>query len=356
MGLRDTLGDFLHWWAGTLGQTMPKFMAGKKKPIDVQLTIQRNGFLLEPIAGNRLQFEPALINDATELNEAIGILKRGHKAKSGKIGLLLKIADERFIVRQVSPINLPNSAKINMANIDMQGATPFKPDEVFMFINDASGLKAASSYAVVKKPFLQPVLDQLSKAKCQIVGVEFGSKNNFNPSAQSLRSIFSASHLASLPQMLVKLGLVALIIGTLLTLGRVHLRHSEANNALDIAIETANNEASAVRRLIAERNETLAQLTAIRSEKDDITPVVIIMEELSRVIPDGTWITDLEINSGVVQISGFSANAAKLIPALEASPYFFSPTFRSPVLKVSVDIGERFSVTMRIEKQANADG
>ena len=103
--------------------------------------------------------------------------------------------------------------------------------------------------------------------------------------------------------------------------------------------------------MIASRREIMNRLVTIRQEKSGSVPVVVIIEELARILPDNAWLTEVDIRGDTVRIAGFSSAAATLIPLLEQSDYFRAPTFRNPVLRVSGDIGERFTIAMTLERR-----
>jgi general secretion pathway protein L len=144
-------------------------------------------------------------------------------------------------------------------------------------------------------------------------------------------------------------GIAICLIGLAVTIAHAHWQYYRASADLDATIASAEGEAAMVRRLIAARNLKLSQIAAIRSEKQAAVPLVSILEEMSRVIPDSTWLTDIEINGNEVVFSGYSESAAALIPLLEESKLFQSPTFRTPVVRVANQSGDRFTIVMGVE-------
>ncbi len=339
-----------------LAQMVPSAMKRKSVPAQIELDVRRDGVLLSAPKNAKIQFDPVLIKDASELGRFIqaseGDLRRTENDKT----IRLTIDKGRFISRKLSDIQLPKSMGENMAAIDMQGATPFDPNEVHLLRGETNQTDSSTRYAIIKKVIVDPIVRQVETSGYRINSIEFQADGEtFAANPASLKTVIPLRRGQVMQGNIMKLAISVFLVGILLTLGNVHWRHLEANAALDQAISEESEKASAVRRLIAQRNESLSQLTTVRSEKDGAVPIVVVMEELSRVIPDNTWITDLEINAGVVNISGFSADAAKLIPMLEASEYFQGTTFRSPVLKVNVQVGERFSIVTRtrVEKPSN---
>ena len=47
-----------------------------------------------------------------------------------------------------------------------------------------------------------------------------------------------------------------------------------------------------------------------------------MLQQLTKLLPDGTWLQELNISEDTVDINGYSNHAADLVPPLENSPYF----------------------------------
>ncbi len=66
------------------------------------------------------------------------------------------------------------------------------------------------------------------------------------------------------------------------------------------------------------------------------------LNQLSAILPDGTWLTTLSINGGDVVIEGISDDNVRLVQLLEASPGFTAVTYAAPVVRNQQDDNERF--------------
>jgi len=69
------------------------------------------------------------------------------------------------------------------------------------------------------------------------------------------------------------------------------------------------------------------------------------MDELTRILPDDTWITRLDIKGSELEIQGQSSSAAALIPLIESSSILQNPRFRSPVTQIPRSDAERFQLS-----------
>jgi len=78
-----------------------------------------------------------------------------------------------------------------------------------------------------------------------------------------------------------------------------------------------------------------------------------MIQELTKLLPDGTWLQELHISEDTVEINGFSDHAAELVPPLENSPYFTQVEFTAPITRDNQN-REVFRIRMRL-KQARKD-
>jgi general secretion pathway protein L len=96
----------------------------------------------------------------------------------------------------------------------------------------------------------------------------------------------------------------------------------------------------------------MAELIQIRSGE---VSKVLVLEELTRLLPDTTWIWNLKYNGKEMELSGFADSASDLIPLLDRSPLFEKVEFLAPVTKEMQMRGdgskekERFKIKAKIE-------
>ena len=72
--------------------------------------------------------------------------------------------------------------------------------------------------------------------------------------------------------------------------------------------------------------------------------VAVVVEALSRALPDDVWLTRIEVEQGVVQIAGTATNAAALIGQIEASGHFANVKFSAPTTRSEEDNRESFTI------------
>ena len=79
--------------------------------------------------------------------------------------------------------------------------------------------------------------------------------------------------------------------------------------------------------------------------KKRVTPVAaLVLDELSALLPNNTYLTDLNLEAEHLRISGMSANAADLVALLEGSGHFKNASFYAPTTRLAGGSTDRFSI------------
>ncbi len=90
-------------------------------------------------------------------------------------------------------------------------------------------------------------------------------------------------------------------------------------------------------------------LALLERRKYETPASVIVLESLSRLLPDHTYVTELHLSGNKLQIGGITRDAPSLIPLIEQSQHFTRATFYAPTTRSSSDPGERFHIEAQVE-------
>jgi general secretion pathway protein L len=126
--------------------------------------------------------------------------------------------------------------------------------------------------------------------------------------------------------------------------------------ALTAVTAEAGQQAAAADKLREQVERMQNDYNYILAKKYAYPSVVHVIDEITRVLPDDTWLTQLELKTGGrgketqrdVYLRGESANAGKLIALLEDSKLMELVTPRSPTTKIQGSSGEIFDLGARV--------
>jgi general secretion pathway protein L len=83
----------------------------------------------------------------------------------------------------------------------------------------------------------------------------------------------------------------------------------------------------------------------LRNRKQSGLLVMRALDEITRLLPDNTWVSRLDIDAGEIQLQGQSSSPAALIQRLEASPLLQNVRFRSPLTSIGNSEEDRFHLS-----------
>ena len=124
-------------------------------------------------------------------------------------------------------------------------------------------------------------------------------------------------------------------------------------------VETARAGAEVADRLAKEIEKIAGEHNFVLARKHSQYPMVMLLEDLSRLLPDSTWIQQLEVKPGVkardVQFYGETGSSSQLIEILEKSGVMSNANFKSPLTKGVTPGSERFFVGAELKARPVPD-
>lgn len=121
--------------------------------------------------------------------------------------------------------------------------------------------------------------------------------------------------------------------------------------------DALDSEQQELQRQISQRRAALrlnssstggAGIGLLVKRKQETPASVMVLEAISKVLPDTTYVTELRIEGDKVQIVGLTQDAPSLIRLMEQSPQFTHATFFAPTTRAQNDPGERFHIEAHI--------
>lgn len=129
-----------------------------------------------------------------------------------------------------------------------------------------------------------------------------------------------------------------------------------ASMQLTAAAEDLDREGAAKRAAIlraANEGDPTAVPRRVVAERRAAVPfATLVLEAVSRIVPDDSFVTNFEIAGTQLRLVGFTADAPALIRLIEASGSFTGASFFAPTTRLPEDPGDRFSIEATIRPAA----
>lgn len=125
---------------------------------------------------------------------------------------------------------------------------------------------------------------------------------------------------------------------------------------LDVARDAVTREVATLGRTVAEtravaqRVSRLQEELAIPRRRWQEPGPLLVLNEVTALLPDQVWITRLAHRDAAVEISGVAPRATDLIALIEASALFEKPHFRAPTTLSADGRGERFEIGFSVRR------
>ena len=268
----------------------------------------------------------------------------------------------RAVLRRT--LTLPAAVEENLrqaVGYDLDRLTPFKADELYydavVAARDAARGTITADFAAVRRPLVDAAI-----AHANAWGAEVRSVSPDDPSAATVSRLNLApdgARIAPAPwkrwQFWVPIALLALVAGVAVVLP-LWQKRDFAISVIHRA-EAARQQALVSERLRTELERAASDYNFALERKHAWPPLVRVLETVTRVLPDDTWLTQLEVRTipkgkerdRELVMRGESGNAGRLIPVLEESGIVVQVAPRSPTTKIQPGPGEVFDLGAQLK-------
>ncbi len=130
--------------------------------------------------------------------------------------------------------------------------------------------------------------------------------------------------------------------------GLPFVRQASALAELDQEIAGGRSAAGEAEKLRQEIDRLTGTADLIESERDKAGRPILTIAALTRLLPDDTYLTELQLQQHKVTISGRSAGASRLIGALAAGNQLRNPAFAAPVTRIEAAKAELFTIIAEV--------
>ena len=344
----ETIGAVLKAWTGSVAAAMTAGFDRAVSPRVVRLIEdEQGGFAVEAAKADNLPARIAFADGAFSAPNLAPVLK------GSRVEIVLQ--PTRFLFR---PLELPARASdflegIVRAQIDR--LTPWNASEAVFGCSAPveSGTESittviAATTRKVAMSYVQAVSGFYPAAVAVCTDVAERNAGRVKVFEQKARGHLDAARLSR--ALLLALG-VAGVAAVLATIADVYVADSLGGQEAELA-----QQISARRAAIRSGNDgDRSPIAALERRKYEAPASVIVLEALSQILPDNTYVTELHLAGNKLQIAGITRDAPSLIPLIEQSRHFTRATFYAPTTRSPSDPGERFHIEARIEPKNTAN-
>jgi|EndMetStandDraft_5_1072996.scaffolds.fasta_scaffold09947_3 general secretion pathway protein L len=349
---KGSAATFLTWWRDELWALVPEHVRVHFASGETTLVVATASTGLQVLedAGGRVQpASPILVP-----GEAAAAAARIRRERSpDRLGVRIPV--QSCFKRSVE---LPPAARGDAGRIlelDLERSTPFKLKDVYTaaYIDEAS--PAAGRIKVVqliaKRQTVDPILDDLRAVGLEVNFVDCWDEQgrvalpvNFLATGRPQRT--DLSRLVTAPRLLA--AFAALLVVT--TAALMLWRYQSALDDVQGRVAETRTRATAVRNALESSNAAVAELTRLQRVKLAQIPSIAIIDELTKLLPDGVWISDLRLEGTALDLTGLAKSGSSLLPLFERSKMFAEPTLTAPLTFDQQEDKERFSLRVRVRQ------
>jgi len=354
---------FFRWWTHELAFLVPEKIK--------RLVHEQQGFLIVTPKDRYLELSynadgNTEVLATLERNEA-GIAQyavlRATDERLDKARLILRLSRQDAVQKELA---LPVAAKENLQQViayELDRYTPFKPEQVYFAVKPLENGHGSEQINVMVILTPREILDTLYEdVKALGMTPLFA---DYEGAANPLEDSYNYYDLlpeqykkkTSKTEQLVHAGLIG---GVLFLLAAVLVLpvwfEYQSVGLLNKRINEIEKDARRIEAMQGEIDAMIEETRSLLDEKKSTPSVVVMLNTLSALMKDDTWLTYAQYSGGHLQIQGQSPASSSLIGTIEASELFSNVGFVSPVTQDKRSGLERFQITADVTKAGAISG
>ena len=341
----SALPGFLRWWGGELAALVPvrwrALFAGGERWYVIERGTE--GWRLRRAGESVVLAEVADI-DGTEHRAAVLARALGEADPTDRrVALVLPAA--RVLRRRLV---LPIAARDNLRQVvgyDLDRQTPFRAEDIHYGVRELGEGgpegRFVAELAATPRAMLDPLLDELASLGVAPDRVDVGQGHalagvDLLPPARAPRRVDRRRRLNA--------ALVAAIVLLVFAVMAAWLHNRNAAlETMRADVEAMQGDAQRVKALRQRLTESAGASGFLAQKKTGTAAVLPVLEELTRRLPDDTWLERFTLNaSGQLGFQGQSPQAARLIDALKGARTIGDPSFQGTIQADPTSGKERF--------------
>jgi general secretion pathway protein L len=361
--LGRNINDFFRWWRSELAFLVPD-------PLKQIFNENKGKIIVEPEA-NSVRVYFVLGNHKQELGvfelneigkaEYLALLEK--ETRLEKSDLVIRLSDQDAIEKILL---LPAAAEDNLEQVisyELDKITPFHPEQVYFAVSvldeEAQSDQIKVQLVLTPREKLDAICKELKGWGLVPAIADFANHPNDFEHERETYNLLPAWARAqeNVFAQAINYGVIGLLLILLAAVLIIPVwKEATAVEQLNEQIKDVAQDAAEVEELRNEIEQLQDKTARLLEKKTNAASMLEMLEVLSKLIPDDTWLKHLRFSKGKLQIQGQSPTASSLISLLEESDLFDSVRFVSPVTQDRRTGLERFQISAEISKGKNNVG
>lgn len=335
------------WWAAEMGGMVPPGVRNRFRRPRARIVVDIGKDTIAIWRTGGMETGEAVQIDRGRAGESVADLLRAELGSGKSVDILVRLPVDEMLCRR---LRLPAAAKRKIRPIlamELERQSPLPPEQVYhdhVMITEGRRSKTID----VDLRLVRRVAIDDARQLCRAVGLTHPTIGFFGPACGDVppfadrgrggRPRLPRQHMISVATAAV---ICALSLATAVTEG---VRRDRDWESLQAAVQEARGQAQAVERLRTEVGIARERSEFLGRQKRSLI-VSQILTEITDLLPDGTWLFQLELNGTEVRIRGYSPASSALIALFDESGGFSNARFRSPVTPGPRGDLERFDLS-----------
>lgn len=327
-------GQFLKWWGDELRNAMPSRLRTRMQYARRRLLMQViDGdivFSVDNAKAIQSLDSVSIDQDPQILQQRIRDLLLRHELLEVSRDLLLS----QDVILQTEVV-MPIATEANLTEAlayEMDRHTPFRAEEVFYGWRDLKRDREAGQIHfelyVTPREAVEAQVEQLKRLGLAPTGVDVATTDgplgiNLLPPAMRYHIVNQRARFN------LALGTVTVFLMIFVMAQSLWLREHQIRE-IGEAIDNVRAEALAVQQIRKQIDDASEAAGFLQSRKVENGYKLEMLAELTRILPDDTYLDRLSMHQGTAQMQGKSGNAQSLIELINDSDLFENASFRGP--------------------------
>ncbi|MBV8535048.1 MAG: PilN domain-containing protein [Alphaproteobacteria bacterium] len=334
------------WWLGELRATWAEIFTRVQVGIGTVPVIEAGEARWIVRRGSAAVAE---INQQMAAGQRLRLLAQALPSPRGSRSVLVEVPHERALSKLVT---LPQAARHELDRIlrfEIGRQFPFSAERASFAYRPAGEAQASGpirlEVTAVPREVIAEICEELRRAglRARAILVESGlSPHKLTLPVDEVRR-------AGVPRTLLDrclVGVAALSAAAALLSPVLHQRMRLAELDRELASLKPKAEAALARQ--TQQREDDGRIAAALHAARDRPAATALVNELSRALPDGAWLTALRLSGREIVIDGLSPSAAATALALEQNPAFSAVGFRSAITRDAASGLEHFQLALTV--------